>query len=437
MENSVNASKSKMTMRKVLTALFCLVIAVCVACVMFCFYEPSQNALAALSSVCMDILCIIILIVLISSFTFGNYGYSKTSRLFALLLLAEVWGLFMDFLNWAFDGSLILGHLTYWFTVLSLCMGSILALIFCLYMYSYMRETHNLVQMRVSAYICAAFNVVSFLISVVLAITGNAFEFVDGHYTTGTLYSVVTAIPVVTLLYLTFFIIKNAKKVGLHDVFAVAGYILFMIAGALIESAYTIGTTYVAVAIADVYIYIMLQNELIANEKRKVQTWMEISTTDSLTGSFNRHAFERDLKQLVEDGLRDDFVYVSMDVNSLKAMNDSYGHIVGDELLIGAAECLEKCFNPYGKLYRMGGDEFIAVIFAEDELLERIKKNVKESTETWSEKTGHKLSVSCGYVTRREAKDMTLRQISILADQRMYEEKDEYYRSNGLERRTH
>ena len=49
-----------------------------------------------------------------------------------------------------------------------------------------------------------------------------------------------------------------------------------------------------------------------------------------------------------------------MDVNRLKIVNDSQGHAAGDELLQGAASCMKKCFDSCGKVYRTGGDEFIA-----------------------------------------------------------------------------
>lgn len=434
MEKSTKTKLSRQAIGRILIAVFCLSIAVCVAVVMFHIYDPNENALGALSSVCMDVTCMIILFILIGSFAFDNFESKKTTRIFALLLMATIWAMFLDFLNWAFDGSLEFGHLTYWFTLGSLCMGAVLACIFSLYLYSYMEENHGLTKMRMSAIVCAGLNMVSFCVTLVLALTGTAFEFVDGHYEVGALYDVVTIIPILSLLYLTGFVIVCVKKVGAHDVFAVAGYIFFMIAGALIESEYRIGTTYVAVAIADIFIFIMLQNEIIAVEKRNVQKWMEKSTTDELTGLLNRHAYEADMKALEGEGLADDFVFVSIDVNSLKTVNDSMGHSVGDELLIGASEVLEKCLGDYGKLYRIGGDEFIALINASEEQLASIRKDIDEYTRK-SEQSGDNLTFSCGYVTRREAEKMTIKQMSVLADRRMYQEKDEYYRRTGIERR--
>ena len=421
--------------RRIVIGVFCAFIGISVAIVMLNLYEPEQNTLRALSSVCMDVICMIILFILILSFAFDNYESNRTTKLFAGLLVATLWALYLDFLNWAFDGSLELGQMTFWYTVGSLCMGSILACIFSLYLYKYMEETHDLGKMRTSAIVCAIMNLISFVLTFVLALTGTAFKFVDGHYEIGALYDVVTVIPVLCMLYLTGYVIRYVKTIGLHDVFAAIGYIILMVAGALFEAEHGVGTTYVAVAIADVFIFVMLQNGIIAQEKRNVQELMKISNTDELTGFYNRHAYEDDITQIDTEELNDDFVYVSVDVNSLKKINDSLGHNVGDELLIGAADCLAKCFGPYGKLYRIGGDEFVAIINASEEQLDAIKTDIEKLTQNWEGKLVSDLTISCGYVTKKEASNMTIQQIAILADRRMYEAKADYYRRAGIERR--
>ena len=62
-----------------------------------------------------------------------------------------------------------------------------------------------------------------------------------------------------------------------------------------------------------------------------------------------------------------------MDVNGLKKTNDIFGHIVGDELLIGSAECIIKAFGAYGRCFRAGGDEFIVIAVMEPEIFEKRK----------------------------------------------------------------
>lgn len=425
------------SIRRILIAVFCLIIGTCVAVVMLNLYVPNKNALGALASVSMDVICMIILLILICSFAFDNHGSNRTTHFFSWMIIATIWAMFLDFLNWAFDGILAFGHLTYWFTLGSLCMGAVLAGIFILYLYSYMDETHNLGRIRKSAMICAGLNLVSFFMTLILALMGVAFKFVDGHYEIGALYDLVMVIPVLTMLYMTGYVIRNVKTVGVHDTFAISGYIIFMVAGALIEAVYRIGTTYVAVACADIFIFVMLQNQIIAQEKRMVQKWMLKSNTDELTGLYNRFAYETDMENLASKELDEDFVYISVDVNSLKLVNDSLGHYAGDELLLGAAECLKKCFGPYGKLYRIGGDEFIGLINVDSAQLNKLKKNIGELTQAWVGNRIQNLTLSCGYVSKEDFNGMTVREIAELADKRMYEAKNEYYRSSGIDRRKH
>lgn len=435
MEKKKNISVNIYIIRRILILLFCFFIGISVAVVMFFIYKPNQNALGALSSVSMDIVCIVMLFILLESFALDKYGLKQTSKLFVGMLVATLWAIFLDFLNWAFDGSLEFGHLTFWFTAGSLCMGSVMAALFSLYLYSYMDEIHDLKQMRIHSKVCTNLNILSFIVTVTLALTGTAFTFVDGHYEVGALYDIVTVIPILSLIYLTLYVILHIKKIGFHDVFAVTGYIFFMIVGALIESFYRVGTTYVAVVIADIFIYVMLQNVIIAQEKHNTQEWMQKSRLDGLTGFLNRYAYEEYMNMLEENGVMDDFVYVSMDVNSLKLINDSLGHSAGDEMIIGATQCIRQCFGPYGKLYRIGGDEFIALIQADKQELQRIQRIFEETINAWHGKLVDKLTISCGYITKDESEDMSVRKMAISADQKMYDAKREYYQKTGIERR--
>lgn len=426
---------NKRYIRRAITAVYCLVIALCVSVVMFCFYEPGQNALGALATVCMDMICMIILLILIGSIAIGKYEGNRSTKLFALLMIATLWATFLDFLNWAFDGSLTYSNYTYWFTLGSLCMGSVLVAIFSVYLCNYMKEMYDLSQMIKTGRIFAIVNGCAFVLTFILAITGTAFTFVDGHYETGALYDAVTVIPVLSVLVLIGYFICYYKVIGLHDILVVAGYMLFMVIGALIETEYRIGTTYVSVTIADIFVFVMLQNEIIAREKRNVAKYIRMSHTDELTGFNNRHAYEEELTKLEESSVSNDFVYVSFDVNGLKTVNDQLGHTAGDELLVGAAETLKSVFGPYGKLYRTGGDEFVALIHANMAVLGELKAEITEETENWSGNLGGSLTISCGYVTKLECNDKSVRDMAILADKRMYEAKTLYYKNSGIERR--
>ncbi|MCR4907448.1 MAG: GGDEF domain-containing protein [Lachnospiraceae bacterium] len=138
--------------------------------------------------------------------------------------------------------------------------------------------------------------------------------------------------------------------------------------------------------------------------------------------------------ELSQNGIDDDFVYVSADVNGLKYVNDTFGHLAGDELLSGATLCMKNGFGPYGSVYRVGGDEFAALINADEKTFADIMKNVHSIMDNWKGQSVDKLSVSIGYASHREFPDMTIEELNKTADKLMYVAKAEYYKSHDRRR---
>lgn len=149
---------------------------------------------------------------------------------------------------------------------------------------------------------------------------------------------------------------------------------------------------------------------------------------DSLTGLYNRHAYEEKIEEYEKkQGPAPDFVVVSFDVNGLKVVNDTLGHQGGDELLIGAAQCMKDSFGTYGNVYRVGGDEFVAFVNADDALLQHLLANLQSRVDQWHGKLVKSLSVAVGYVPLREQPTCTVQELIHLSDVRMYSAKAAYY----------
>lgn len=170
----------------------------------------------------------------------------------------------------------------------------------------------------------------------------------------------------------------------------------------------------------------------IESEKRKEEDLIETSNTDELTGCFNRRAYEKDIAHLKKET---EFIYVSMDVNGLKIINDSLGHAAGDELLRGASYCIRKSFDDYGKVYRIGGDEFVAIVFTTPERFGEIQAEFEQTVEHWTGEQIETMTISYGVVTSKEKKWESLSEIAHAADIRMYEKKALYYSRHGVDRR--
>ena len=163
-------------------------------------------------------------------------------------------------------------------------------------------------------------------------------------------------------------------------------------------------------------------------QKKKSQQKIEFQAhNDFLTGLYNRMKCESDLrkiiKQSVKDGVKGAVMFIDLD--DFKHINDGLGHQYGDILLQQIAAGLQSIVGLRGKCYRMGGDEFVAIVmpdmFSE---LERIANKVKDMfNKPWYlMETEYFCTMSMGIaVFPDDSKDV--HEIIRLADIAMYESK--------------
>ena len=224
------------------------------------------------------------------------------------------------------------------------------------------------------------------------------------------------------------YIIKKTKKYIVGVTFEIASD------NASNMIAILIMAVYLSIA-AGVILFVIIILSKVRKEKKEQSAMLlsisEMSNIDKMTGCFNRKSYEEDLSNMSEN---DQFIYVSMDVNGLKIINDSHGHAAGDELICGAAACMRSCFDKYGKVYRIGGDEFVAVLFVQLEQFLWIKTEFDGDIRYWTGNQVEEISISCGYVSSGERKWASMKEIANVADIRMYEEKAMYYKKNGVDR---
>lgn len=180
---------------------------------------------------------------------------------------------------------------------------------------------------------------------------------------------------------------------------------------------------------------VIFTTTVIDETKRLEEELIERSKRDGITGLYNRKAYEEDIYAYNDCPTEDNFIYISLDVNGLKLINDTKGHLAGDEIIIGTCECMKKCLGDYGKLYRIGGDEFVAILLCSVQKLEEILADFYITVENWSGDLVDSLSVSYGFSSKAENPNLTVRQLGAIAEQRMYEEKDAHYKKIGVDRR--
>jgi diguanylate cyclase (GGDEF)-like protein/PAS domain S-box-containing protein len=103
----------------------------------------------------------------------------------------------------------------------------------------------------------------------------------------------------------------------------------------------------------------------ITDNKGAEQQLLHNAFHDVLTGLPNRALFMDRLKRSLNRAkYRPDYLFAALflDLDRFKVINDSLGHQVGDELLVGIARRLEKCMRPGDMIARLGGDEFAVIL---------------------------------------------------------------------------
>ena len=100
-------------------------------------------------------------------------------------------------------------------------------------------------------------------------------------------------------------------------------------------------------------------------ERKEIEVKLRYqSAHDVLTRLFNRFYFEEEMNRL-ENSRISPISIIVIDVDDLKSINDSQGHLTGDELLRSVARILKQSFRAEDMVARIGGDEF-AVLAAAD-----------------------------------------------------------------------
>lgn len=178
-------------------------------------------------------------------------------------------------------------------------------------------------------------------------------------------------------------------------------------------------------------------NEAIAQKQQELMEinakLLEVSNTDKLTNIANRRYFQAKLEEYLQGFEKHDhaFSLCMIDIDYFKQVNDTYGHLTGDEVLKNLAAVVKKHLRPKDFLARYGGEEFVIILPDTDvsaamQMAENLNKVVAHSD--WGV-VGH-LTISIGVATCEER--CTATSLVAKADEALYASK-----RNGRNRATH
>jgi diguanylate cyclase (GGDEF)-like protein len=171
-------------------------------------------------------------------------------------------------------------------------------------------------------------------------------------------------------------------------------------------------------------IVLALLNRVIKRFQDKIQAQ---AILDSLTELPNRRGFDLLAAQAMQEARREPkpLTALLLDLDHFKALNDTYGHLAGDQVLIGFARDLESCLRHSDIVCRWGGEEFIVLLKDTDGktglmIAEKIRQHVEQQRYAYNGKA-LQLTISIGLTTQQP--DDTLHSLLSRADHAMYRAK--------------
>ncbi len=167
-----------------------------------------------------------------------------------------------------------------------------------------------------------------------------------------------------------------------------------------------------------------------AQLEESLQRVEQMAATDPLTGLYNRRHFGKVSEQLFNEALRygHDLSCVMIDLDKYKQLNDTFGHAVGDQLLIVAGRVIASNMRKMDVAARYGGDEFVLLLphATADEavgVVDRIREEFyRDSAVTLNREEGVSMSVGVGSMGGNHPN--TSAQLFALADAALYRAKD-------------
>lgn len=258
----------------------------------------------------------------------------------------------------------------------------------------------------------------------------------QNHYTHGPLYPLYMSFYLLIIVALMLKMLKYGRSFQKQNRSSLYATIFLVFVGIAIQELFggNCRVAYLAATFASTFLYIHYSefSQLRLDEKLSEQQ-VKLSN-DPLTGVFSRFSYV-DAIHALTNYFPEHFVVFLIDINGLKVVNDSIGHEAGDELICGAAKCIESSLGRNGRTYRIGGDEFVVFTTLTREQLEKALLELQQKTNAWSGKKIDTLSLSVGYAFAEDYSGFSVEELVKEADKGMYEQKREYYRISGRDRR--
>ena len=219
-------------------------------------------------------------------------------------------------------------------------------------------------------------------------------------------------------------ILANRKSVGKHLQMLLVPMLFLLIAVELVQVfVKEFLFTGAAITVITVGFFFSLENPAAVLEKKIMM--------DALSGLGSRSSYEHDMQEYDAEFLKDrtiPFTFVFIDINNLRSINGLFGHQEGDAYIGKVAALLVMNMKQAAHIYRMGGDEFLAIYRRTDEkAVVRDIQRVHDACMREGERGAYQPELAIGYAVS-DTKYNNLRDVLRVADYMMYRNKTELKR---------
>ncbi len=169
--------------------------------------------------------------------------------------------------------------------------------------------------------------------------------------------------------------------------------------------------------------YLLKEKNRLLIEQGNAELMKKLAYTDALTGLSNRTAYYEKGEELRK--AEQSSTIVLLDINWLKTVNDEYGHAEGDRHIAAAAKIISESLSELGICYRIGSDEFAAILDTDDAAkVEQALSNLERAAESYNSAENPPVSLQIAYgYAMYFPKNMSVEIAENMADKRMYEMK--------------
>ena len=234
----------------------------------------------------------------------------------------------------------------------------------------------------------------------------------NNEYQRGDYFFLATALNIFYLIYATILILSQRNAIPKTLWVPMIGYMIIPIIGFSLQVIfYGQSLMWISIALSTIIVYNNVQNNY--------------ANRDWLTRIYNRKHFDTQLALKFKQRKSKKIAGLMMDLNGFKQINDTYGHLEGDEALQKTAEILTETLGTKKYLARYAGDEFVSFFEIESTsdilaVIYEIKKELKKHNDTSAKE--YLLSLSIGYAILED--NQTIQEFLKAMDHNMYVEKE-------------